>query len=988
MLYSTHVFSVLTPIIAVSASGSTTALELIRSLTSDSHGGIVNFLGPQKPHGGPNSARPNDNYCNSAAIYASFILAVAGAIGLQLIRRHNAIPLGNRTLFTAINRSEYNNPTIVNDDLDALPALTSLRVELNQAGKVIVSLHTISQNGISRLCGLNGSVVDSFDVRSSTDVWLAPNGAIARLVATGPDRSPVLSPTTQNTRSNEEESSRHHAELELRLWKVNVLEWLGNFGLPVKPVEVETWVEVEVSNPFYAKLIPESRRQNEATQLPYHLKRIPWPAKYCFKRTKAAPVTSLSKIDGFALEDDDPLKFAEDWLAASSFRKERAPSQGSTLPQNQQPKIQDISTPKLDILEGLESLAKIPQYPDLQSASLVYPTPPDGALAPVASHMGSCESEFTPRAAAEGQNIKREEQMLSRTRSGSEIVVSSLVPTSGLGVGSGLYDTNDDDDLFGEMNERDFGSKGISDADFSFFDEPDFDTLGHGKSDTAQEYHKENLSSFYSPTGNFSFEDRKHSYEQVERVTKNKRESKSLNLSTLNVGQRKKKPISLDDARQTVSPPLSPLDIRKILFFEFPSFAQRSHSQKTDGVARHKLTVAKEIRRRSSFEPIFFQRNVFFSDQKYGADGKFFFADKGLLANEGHGVIETDDPIPTIGFPQRGRRIAAGGEPQSSLLANSTNGRRSTSLSSDGSTEDSSDLPSEKVISPTTLTNLKRKRPSLDSSSTTSPLDKPSFSFDIDTASLQVDSSLFLGSLLSIFSDWSLSGYFSVRQNQLTPVLSRREDQIQLPQLIVDQITQSSLNHRVDGYSGLPDLEHDTYSPRTFFEDTNVIGDIERLDLKSWVSIQDNFIIPSNENSASRVTTQRRELKGSITKIPPPYLRLRRGRDFLEILPPAIPFWETFGLEPANGVKNVAAYCIHPHNAREAADAFLDRMGLLYSSCSLGKHSRGEKTKLFDNGLGSWHVTLAGESGYRSTMQSLRVLCETLGMNIPSRFPS
>jgi mediator of RNA polymerase II transcription subunit 13 len=930
-------------------------------------------------------ARPNESYCNSAAIYASFILSVAGAIGLQLIRRHNAIPLGNRTLFTAINRSEYGNPTIVNDDLDALPALTSLRVELNQAGKVIVSLHTISQNGISRLCGPNGNAVDPFDVRSSTDVWLAPNGTIARLVATIPGRSPLLSPTMQNTRNNEEESSRRHSELELRLWKVNVLEWLGNFGLPVKPVEVETWVEVEVSNPFYAKLAPESRRQNEATQLPYHLKRIPWPAKYCFKRTKAAPVTSSSKIDGF---DDDPLKFAEDWLAASSFRKEGASSQGSTLPQNQQPKLQDISTPKLDILEGLESLAKIPQYPDSQSASLVYPTPPEGALASVASHMGSSESEFTPRAAVEGPNIKREEHMLSRTRSGSEIVVSSLGP-SGLGVGSGLYDTNDDDDLFGEMNERDFGLKGISDADFSFFDEPDFDTLGHGKSDTAQEYHKENLSSFYSPTGNFSFEDRKNSYEQVERVTKNKRESKSLNLSTLNVGQRKKKhvepePILLGDARQTVSPPLSPLDIRKILFFELPSFLQHSHSEKTDGVAQHKLTMTKEIRRQGSFEPIFFQRNVFFSDRKYGADGKFFFADRGLLENEGHEVVEIDDPIPTIGFPQRGRRIAASGEPQSSLLGNSSNGRRSASLSSDSSTEDSSDVPSEKIISPTTSTNLKRKRPSLDSDSTTSPLGKLSFSSEIDTTTLQVDSSLFLGSMLSIFSDWSLSGYFSVRQNQLIPVLSRKEDQIQLPQLIVDQITQSSLNHRVDGYSGLPDLEHDTYSPRTFFEDTNIIGDIERLDLKSWVSIQDNFIIPSNESSASRLTTQRRELKGSITKIPPPYLRLHRGRDFLEVLPPAISFWETFGLEPANGVKNVAAYCIHPHNAREAADAFLDRMGLLYSSCSLGKHSRGEKTKLFDSGLGSWHVTPAGESGYRSTMQSLRVLCETLGTNIPS----
>jgi hypothetical protein len=35
------------------------------------------------------------------------------------------------------------------------------------------------------------------------------------------------------------------------------------------------------------------------------------------------------------------------------------------------------------------------------------------------------------------------------------------------------YDESDEEDLFGEMNERDFGSKGITDADFSFFDDPE-----------------------------------------------------------------------------------------------------------------------------------------------------------------------------------------------------------------------------------------------------------------------------------------------------------------------------------------------------------------------------------------------------------------------------------------------------------------------------------------------------------------------------------
>ena len=127
---------------------------------------------------------------------------------------------------------------------------------------------------------------------------------------------------------------------------------------------------------------------------------------------------------------------------------------------------------------------------------------------------------------------------------------------------------------------------------------------------------------------------------------------------------------------------------------------------------------------------------------------------------------------------------------------------------------------------------------------------------------------------------------------------------------------------------------------------------------------------------------QRKEApKGSISKLSSPHLRIRRGRDYLEALPPTVSFWETFDLEPAHGSKDISAYCIHPQVAAEAADTFLERLSLLYSSCNLGSHVRGDRSMVFDHGLGSWDTESSGASGYFFSMQYLRTLCEELGMS-------
>jgi mediator of RNA polymerase II transcription subunit 13 len=128
---------------------------------------------------------------------------------------------------------------------------------------------------------------------------------------------------------------------------------------------------------------------------------------------------------------------------------------------------------------------------------------------------------------------------------------------------------------------------------------------------------------------------------------------------------------------------------------------------------------------------------------------------------------------------------------------------------------------------------------------------------------------------------------------------------------------------------------------------------------------------------------QRFATRPSGRKSKAPYPKFHHRIYESDLLPPAIPFWETFGLEPASGPKDIAAYCIYPTGAKEGADAFMNRFSLLYTSCGLGKHNRGEGSKKFESGLGHWQVSSDKNLGYSQTMQGLRALCESLGKSPP-----
>jgi mediator of RNA polymerase II transcription subunit 13 len=116
--------------------------------------------------------------------------------------------------------------------------------------------------------------------------------------------------------------------------------------------------------------------------------------------------------------------------------------------------------------------------------------------------------------------------------------------------------------------------------------------------------------------------------------------------------------------------------------------------------------------------------------------------------------------------------------------------------------------------------------------------------------------------------------------------------------------------------------------------------------------------------------------------LPPPYIRVRRGDSPLQVLPPALYFWENFGFEPYSGPKDVTFFCVYPdlQGIQEPVNEFLDALGTAYEACRLGRHRRGDIIA-YSNGCVPVNLSfpMPGEHLVGSVMHCVRETCTSLG---------
>lgn len=109
------------------------------------------------------------------------------------------------------------------------------------------------------------------------------------------------------------------------------------------------------------------------------------------------------------------------------------------------------------------------------------------------------------------------------------------------------------------------------------------------------------------------------------------------------------------------------------------------------------------------------------------------------------------------------------------------------------------------------------------------------------------------------------------------------------------------------------------------------------LTTQDWIELED-----TDETKLS--------IEDAIFSIEPPTLHLQKANLDWEFSPVAVPFWESLGLAPSSGPKDIKACCIYPggHLLKQSVRSFLKQVAGAYQSHRLGCHEmvRGEKDEL------------------------------------------
>lgn len=381
-----------------------------------------------------------------------FIAAVETSISYQLASKLDYIPVNSRTWATRLSQGD-SVMTPPNETTSVLLTLITLNAYVTTAGTLVLSFVPEPRPDMC-LVSSDGRT----DSEASNIIRLAPNGGLAKMVCAVNGKTIDAKRPSAHKRRAGATKAKFYSET----WKTSVRTWLARRGLNCNHLDPsDTWVDVQLSQDA---AITTSAKEK--------LIQFLWPACLCFayrSTTSAGPLTdrspdahSIEGLQWFARAEDtytDSIVDAQTWFLGKEDRemaKETA---------------RRIAAAQQDHAMASDQGMLFPPSPfytrvDLQGASGVYPTPPDGVLTQPTT---MSQAPDTPYPAA--------------STGDTHAVGDGIIGATPFNIPIGAEDqpTDDtpaldaDEDLFGDMDmdEENFGGNELSDADFNFFDEPD-----------------------------------------------------------------------------------------------------------------------------------------------------------------------------------------------------------------------------------------------------------------------------------------------------------------------------------------------------------------------------------------------------------------------------------------------------------------------------------------------------------------------------------
>ena len=401
------------------------------------------------------------------AISMSFIYSLAESQG--------ASPIGSRSYIGPPFPGESTAPRNllrVHQSKVNMP-LNSISIRWYPSGTLTVSVSqtlTLSTHRISDILVDNLKILQ---LAPTSKVLISPSGRLVRYLRAAEADSDDFPDSAEKAL----DGRLNHAART----KKSITDHLALQGMDVK--KEEKWVQLQDIEATYR--IDQNSRKHVGTGS------FLWPAKFCFCRAESLSRGEMQHERDFnEVSENDPLVHAEAWFMAKASREAalEAKRKDDELSAQRLQEAQDAEAEEIS-----DFVPRPTQYLSTQDASGIYPTPPDGLRSQAVGSSVNAESQGLA-----GEYIDRE--IINEADGNALLAESPFAVPLGHEATSGRYQEPDDPDLFGELDSGLFAANGLTEADFSFFDEPSVDgeISLHGDLQSASVANREVLESTFS----------------------------------------------------------------------------------------------------------------------------------------------------------------------------------------------------------------------------------------------------------------------------------------------------------------------------------------------------------------------------------------------------------------------------------------------------------------------------------------------------------
>ncbi|QUC16276.1 uncharacterized protein UV8b_00517 [Ustilaginoidea virens] len=916
------------------------------------------YLVPSSSHAGPGVSQEHEGSgsgsttvefkssqgepTSSKAVYENFIFATLLTMSAAFCNRTGAIPLDYQTVL--LSPSFLGNDGVGEVATDRAATVGTMRAYMTTTGTLVLSMSLTICRGLRSF----NDLVNAGPVVPGKRILAAPLGMIATSQLPTPfDGGTASMAQTPNTQAL---SSRGVLDIHDSLAKRTCSKFLQYRGLAHSKLTDCFWINLLVSKPKLCGIKCDPKRLQTLNP---NIS-IPWPGPLCFRK-KAVEVSYTSRVGDTLLsgheESYDPLGNAQSWFSSGAERQE---------------KIAKRKADRMTASHDASNNDHRPQRPNGQSpmflrrasaaaAGLMYPTPPDAlqnfnGVTP--SLDGTLSSPGNPLSVAAVPDAAE--------CNGTDLAITAetFEPGSGLeGSSKKRSDGNllvEAEHMYEDLSGGDmFADDHVTEDDFNFFDEEPSEM---DLDDAIGSIGAESLENNFQQAPESAKEERLAVAEvadpsgDVDVFTKPQLRhaiSARNDIGTQRETSCKQTPMKREP---------SPFDPHTV-FKRVRASLVAAGSGTATASEGHRI---KKIFEKMDFDPMLPKIN-----KKYEKGGQF---DYNKNAGPAKQKLELGT-IPETEYLKRHKQNRGSNEqrlPTIALLGSLAGleahelGPSPTKLdghiagcdpsSDESDQDDSSCLSDDEPTSPLKSSVKQLSGGDDDDASQVTSLK------ETDTAE-EPDHQL--ATELPRLSkpetpDTPLSVFFSDPEPLCLDLSLSDEDFIQVAQILAEQASVGNLQiyngtDRLKPGSaceqngqGIPiDVRASLQSLRdvaSFF-----FRGIEPSRLKSFLDIQDVSLqgphsrlqprpVPGRDATAEQMRPS------NLYQIPGPHLEMCRSDAKLSVLPSAVTFWESLGLAPSSGSKDITAVCIFPgwKGMKDSAKTFLGRIKSVYEVLRLG----------------------------------------------------